>query len=264
MQPTIRCICLLVAGLFVTVAPSPAAPDISMVRVAGGCYQMGDSSGNGEKDERPVHEVCINDFQIGLYEVTQAQWEAVMGNNPSQYKSGGSYPVEMVSWNDVQKFITRLNTQTGRSYRLPTEAEWEYAARSRGHSEMWSGTNDPKQLFRYMNFCDKNCEATYKDRTQDDGYGLTAPAGSFRPNALGLYDMSGNVWEWCQDWFDANYYRRANKNNPKGPEAGTFKVIRGGSWDKSADLLRAASRDGYLPDDRFGNHGFRLALSITQ
>jgi len=148
---------------------------------------MGDTFGDGKKDEKPSHKVCVNDFYLGIYEVTQGQWEKVMGNNPSSFKKGNNYPVERVSWEDVQQFIHRLNSQTGRKYRLPTEAEWEYAARSGGKQEKYAGTNQEGELKEYAWF------------TANSDF-QTHPVGQKRPNGLGIYDMIGNVSEWCADW----------------------------------------------------------------
>ena len=232
-------------------SPLPGRPftdpvtGMEFVFVKGGCFQMGDTFGDGEANEKPVHDVCVGDFYLGVYEVTQAQWKRVMGSNPSYFKKGGNYPVEQVSWNDAQGFIERLSRQAGRKYRLPTEAEWEYAARSGGKREKYAGTSGKNELGDY---------AWY---TSNSG-GSTRPAGQKKPNGLGLYDMGGNVWEWCADWYTEGYYRNSPKNNPTGPDAGQFRVLRGGSWFDNARNVRASYRYGYNPSDG-DDSGFRLA-----
>jgi formylglycine-generating enzyme required for sulfatase activity len=222
---------------------------MEFVFIKGGCFEMGDTFGDGENDEKPVHEVCVDDFYLGKYEVTQGQWEKVMENNPSNFK-GRDNPVERVSWNDVQQFIERLNNQSGRKHRLPTEAEWEYAARSGGKREKWSGTSQEADLGQY---------AWYSNNSG----GQTHPVGEKRPNGLGLYDLSGNVEEWCADWYDGNYYTNSPKDNPSGPGNGQYRVLRGGSWGLSPGLARAAYRFRIVPAFRgsLGGLGFRLRLS---
>jgi len=225
---------------------------MSFVFVKGGCYQMGDTFGGGDGDEKPVHEVCVDDFYIGKYEVTQGQWQRIMGSNPSHFSScGDNCPVENVSWRDVQEFIRKLNNQSGKRYRLPTEAEWEYAARSGGKREKWSGTSDGSSLGDYA-WYDANSG------------GQTHPVGQKRPNGLGLHDMSGNVWEWCQDWYGRNYYSSSGRDNPGGPSSGSHRVIRGGSWNSDAADARAAFRNRYIPVIRDSFLGFRLALPPGQ
>ncbi len=221
---------------------------MEFVFVKGGCFRMGDAFGDGGSDERPAHEVCVNDFYMGIYEVTQVQWERVMDGNPSHFKKGGNYPVEQVGWNDVQNFIERLNRQSGKKYRLPTEAEWEYAARSGGKREKWAGTNSESELGDYV-WYDKNSG------------GSTHPVGEKKPNGLGLYDMSGNVWEWCADSYDQDYYRNSPRDNPQGPGSGSSQVLRGGSWLFGPWDARAAIRLGGPPSYGSIIVGFRLALS---
>ena len=223
---------------------------MELVFVKGGCFKMGDTFGDGDPDEKPVHEVCVGDFTIGKYEVTQGQWKAIMGNNPSRFKDcGDSCPVEQVSWNDVQTFIQQLNQRTGKAYRLPSEAEWEYAARSGGKQERWAGTSSDSSLSAYA-WYNANSGAT------------TRPVGQNKPNFLGLYDMSGNVWEWVADWYGEKYYANSPKDNPQGPSSGTSRVLRGGSWFGTPQNVRAAVRGGGFPDiRRYDYYGFRLALS---
>jgi formylglycine-generating enzyme required for sulfatase activity len=189
----------------------------------------------------------VDDFYLGKYEVTQGQWEKVMGNNPSKFK-GRNNPVEMVSWNDVQQFIERLNSQNNRKYRLPTEAEWEYAARSGGKREKWAGTSKESVLEEYAWYIDNSGSKTH-------------PVGQKRLNELGLHDMSGNVWEWCADWHDQNYYQRSPINNPGGPSSGEARVLRGGSWGDYPRDVRAANRVFAYPSERENFSGFRLGAS---
>jgi formylglycine-generating enzyme required for sulfatase activity len=221
---------------------------MEFIFVKGGCFQMGDTVGDGDPDEKPVHEVCVDGFYMGKYEVTQSQWQRVMGSNFSYFRKGGDYPMEQVSWNDAQDFIRRLNESSGQTYRLPTEVEWEYAARSGGKSEKWTGTNLEYQLGEYGWF------------SANSG-SQTRPVGQKRPNGLGLHDMSGNVWEWCQDWYDKGYYGKSPKENPKGPDSGEEKCLRGGSWHDDAGIARASNRYGNLPALRNGTYGCRLVLS---
>ena len=219
-------------------------PEIEMVYVEGGTFTMGATSEQGSdatNDEKPAHSVTLDGYYIGKYEVTQELWKAVMGSNPSNFK-GDNLPVENVSWNDVQEFLRKLNAMTGKRYRLPTEAEWEFAARggnsSRGYK--YSGSNSIGNVAWY------------------DGNSGTHAVGTKSPNELGIYDMSGNVWEWCQDWHDS--YSNSSQRNPKGPNSGLFRVYRGGGWRYSARNCRVSNRADGTPDDRRDILGFRLAL----
>jgi formylglycine-generating enzyme required for sulfatase activity len=218
-----------------------------MVFVKGGTFQMSDVFGDGNSNEKPVHEVYVDDFYIGKYPVTQKEWEAIMGNNPSHFK-GENLPVDFVSWEDVQEFIKRLNAKSGINYRLPTEAEWEYAARSGGKAEKWAGTNNESELKDY---------AWYYKNSDNEIH----PVGQKKPNGLGLYDMSGNVWEWVQDWYDEDYYKNSPKDNPKGPSSGQHRVLRGGSWYDFARYIRTANRFRVYPDFRINIFGFRCVMT---
>lgn len=226
------------------------ATGMELVFIKGGCYQMGDTSGDGFDNERPVHEACIDDFYMGKHEVTQKQWTEIMGSNPSYFKDGGDkYPVEQVSWNDVQEFIKKLNQKTGKKYRLPTEAEWEYAARSGGKDEEYAGGDDIDGVAWY----NKNSGST------------THPVGMKQPNGLGLYDMSGNVWEWVADWYGDKYYNGSPKNNPKGPDSGQYRVLRGGSWNFTSGDARTTNRNWGNPGDSDNSgYGFRLVVSSVR
>ena len=194
--------------------------------------------------EKPAHRVEVSDFFIGKHEVTQAQWKAVMGENPSYYK-GDNLPVEQVSWNDVQEFIRKLNTLTGKQYRLPTEAEWEFAARGGINSKnyKYSGSNTANDVA----WIESNSAKT------------THPVGTKSPNELSIYDMSGNVMEWCNDWL--GQYTNIGKVNPKGANSGSHRVGRGGSWGSAERVVRVSARSGNTPDSRAMNLGFRLACS---
>ena len=216
-----------------------------MVPVEGGTFTMGATSEQGTdaySNEKPTHSVTLSNYYIGETEVTQALWEAVMGRNPSLCK-GDNRPVEMVSWEDCQTFIQKLNRLTGRKFRLPTEAEWEYAARggkkSRGYK--YSGSNDIGSVAWYTS----NSSQTHEVKTK-------------QANELGLYDMSGNVWEWCQDWYGS--YGVSAQTNPTGASSGSYRVFRGGSWYGNARLCRSSRRVSDTPAYRNGNLGLRLAL----
>ena len=221
---------------------------IDMVKVEAGTFMMG-ATPEMEKpnsDEKPVHQVTlINDYYMGKYEVTQALWEAVMGSNPSYFK-GDNLPVEKVSWNDCQKFISKLNSLTGRMFRLPTEAEWEYAARggkeSRGYQ--YSGSSNISDVAWY----DENSGSK------------THPVGTKQANELGIYDMTGNVWEWCSDWYSS--YSSSSQTNPTGSDSGSARVSRGGGWFNDASYCRLSVRFYYTPDFRLDILGLRLALSV--
>ena len=237
-----------VSGSFADYTETNGNLNIEMVAVQGGTFTMGCTSEQGSDcfdSEKPAHQVTVGDFYIGKYEVTQAQWKAVMGSNPSKFQ-GDNLPVEMVSWNDVQEFIQKLNAKTGKQYRLPTEAEWEFAARggtnSRGYK--YSGSNTLGNVAWYI----------------DNSDNKTHTVGTKSANELGIFDMSGNVWEWCNDWFGA--YSSNAQTNPKGPTSGSLRVNRGGSWYYSARFARVSIRDYYFPDIRYNFFGFRLACSL--
>jgi formylglycine-generating enzyme required for sulfatase activity len=225
---------------------------MEFVLIPAGTFRMGSDDGNSE--EKPCHEVEISrPFYLGRYKVTQAQWQAVMEkglpgwNNPSCFK-GANLPVECVTWYETQEFILRLNREEGHNrYRLPTEAEWEYACRA-GSTGRYCFGDDENLLEDY---------AWYAGNSR----GETHPVGRKRPNAWGLYDMHGNVWEWVQDWYDENAYDGGFVRDPQGPSAGETRVLRGGSWGSGARRCRSASRSSDRPGSRYGYSGFRLALS---
>ena len=219
----------------------------TMIAVKGGTFQMGATSEQGSDaydNEKPVHSVPLSDYYIGETEVTQELWIAVMGNNPSYYSGNPQRPVERVSWNDCQEFIKKLNQLTGKNFRLPTEAEWEYAARggkkSKGYK--YSGSNTIDDVAWYTS----NSSSTHDVKTK-------------QANELGIYDMSGNVYEWCQDWYGS--YSISYKTNPTGPSSGSHRVRRGGSWNSSARGCRVSSRFSSYPGNGSYYLGLRLSLS---
>ena len=219
----------------------------TMVAVKGGTFTMGATAEQGdeaEDDEKPAHQVTLSDYYIGETEVTQELWQAVMGSNPSGSK-GAKHPVETVSYNDCKLFILRLNQLTGRTYRLPTEAEWEYAARGGSHSIG----------FKYSGSDNIDAVAWYDDNS---GGFTTHPVKQKQPNELGLYDMTGNVWEWCQDW--SGSYSSSSQTNPAGPSSGSDRVGRGGSWFNNAWRCRVSIRFHDSPTSGSDNLGLRLAL----
>ncbi|MBQ7238667.1 MAG: SUMF1/EgtB/PvdO family nonheme iron enzyme [Bacteroidales bacterium] len=218
-----------------------------MIFVKGGTFKMGATREQGidaDDDEKPAHSVTLSDYSIGQTEVTQALWKAVMGSNPSYFK-GDNLPVEQVSWNDCQEFIKKLNQLTGKTFRLPTEAEWEYAARGGNKSKgyKYSGSNAIRDVAWYYGNCGS--------KTHD--------VATKQPNELGLYDMSGNVWELCQDWKGS--YSSTSQTNPVGPSFGSFRVNRGGSWIDNSFCCRVSCRRNFKPDYSYYFLGLRLVLS---
>ena len=227
----------------------------NMVRVEGGTFTMGATAEQGsdaDDDEKPAHKVTLSDYYIGKYEVTQAEWEAVMGEKPTadgdkwtyEYGLGSNYPAYNISWNDCDAFIRKLNELTGMKFKLPTEAQWEYAARGGRNSRdyKYSGGNDIGAVAWY----------------EGNSGNKTNPVGGKQANELGLYDMSGNVWEWCSDWYGK--YRRNHQTDPTGPSGESDRVLRGGSWDYYADVCRVASRSISTVTARDDGSGMRLAL----
>ena len=237
------------------------AIQISFVHIEGGTFQMG-SSDSANDDEKPIHTVTVDSFNMGMYPVTQKEWMSVMGNNPSSFK-GDNRPVETVSWYEAVRFCNKLSQMEGLKpaytingtnvtwdrnadgYRLPTEAEWEYAARG-GHSApriyLYSGSNDADAVAWY---------------TWNSGMS-TQEIGALKPNWLDLYDMSGNTWEWCWDWYDATYYTYSPQNNPEGASSGPGRVFRGGSYGFPPPYLRITYRDYGPPGSKDDDMGFRL------
>ena len=235
-------------------------PYATMALVPGGTFQLGDTRSEGANDEIPVHTVILSGFWMGQYEVTQRQWQAIMGNNPAHNLSCDDCPVEQVSWEDVQTFLVKLNQQRPAgtpAYRLPTEAEWEYAAgggsiANRTRFGNGKAIANPAEM-NYYGF-------EYINRPSYSVVGIsrakTVPVGSFSPNTLGLYDLSGNVWEWCQDWYAV--YTSAAQTDPVGPASGTHRVFRGGSWPDEPLYCRIADRAGNPPSFWSSSGGFRI------
>ncbi len=226
-----------------------------MVRVEGGTFTMGCTSEQGDcwNYEKPAHSVTLSSYYIGKYEVTQGLWKTVMGsdNNPSEFK-GDSLPIERVSWNIiVNEFIPKLNKLTGKTYRLPTEAEWEYAARGGNKSGgyKYSGSNNIDDVAWYGYYSKEKIGTSGK---------TTNPVGTKSPNELGIYDMSGNVWEWVSDWYGD--YSSTAQADPTGPPSGSYRVFRGGSWNYDARNCRVSNRIINIPDRSNFFIGFRLVL----
>lgn len=223
----------------------------NMIRVKKGTFTMGATTEQtgADTDEKPAHSVTLTkSYYLGETEVTQELYQAVMGTNPS-YFAGTQKPVEKVSWNDCQTFITKLNSLTGLTFRLPTEAEWEYAARGGNQSKgyLYSGSNTIGNV------------AWYTDNSGSSTHNVKSKA----PNELGIYDMSGNVWEWCQDWYDSSYYSSSPSTDPTGPTSGSYRVLRGGCWYSIATYCRVAIRLYSTPSNTYYHNGFRLALSSS-
>ena len=220
--------------------------NMKMIWVEGGEFMMGCTSEQGscDSDEQNVRRVTVDGFYIGMLEVTQSQWEKVVGTNPSNWR-GADLPVENVSWNDAMEFCRLLSNKTGKTYTLPTEAQWEYAARGGKKNEgtKYAGSNMIDAVAWYT----------------DNSGSRTHTCGTKRSNALGLYDMSGNVWEWCKDWYSSSY-TSYDTNNPAGPSSGSGRVLRGGSWSDNAANCRVANRGSNTPANRYSFNGFRVVV----
>jgi len=263
---------LLILLLFAVPAVSWAAggdtdpaTGMEFVLVKGGCYAMGDSVGDGDPNERPVHEVCVSDFSIGEYEVTNGQYRQFdpqhnSNRAESDQLNDDRQPVVHVSWEDAKAYADWLSEKSGASYRLPTEAEWEYAARAGVMASRFWG-NNPDEACKYANVADLTAKQHWAKWTVfacDDKFSQSAPVGSFMPNGNGLYDMLGNVWEWCEDVYNSEAYTKLPKDNPVFTGMGEYRVMRGGGWSNGPLGVRSSHRVGLSPD--FGHHalGFRL------
>jgi formylglycine-generating enzyme required for sulfatase activity len=217
--------------------------NLIMQRVPAGSFMMGSPDNEGYKEEHPQHRVTVKSFYIGKYEITQAQWQAVMGNNPAKFTGDLIRPVENVSWNDTQEFCRKLNALTGQTYSLPSEAEWEYAARA-GTTGAYAGEIDA------MGWHHANAGGT------------THPVGQKLPNAFGLFDMHGNVWEWCEDTWKNSYHDMPTDGASWLKGSDRDRLLRGGAWDGNAEICRSAVRNiNAPPSDGFPNLGFRVVLS---
>ncbi|HDH04252.1 MAG TPA: formylglycine-generating enzyme family protein [Nitrospirae bacterium] len=271
-------------------------PDMSkdMVLVKGGCFRMGDIFSDAPSGEEPVHEVCVDDFYMGKYEVTVGEFRRFVtesGYMTEAEQQDGCHgwvdegaklqkmdidwsdtgfpqtdndPVVCITWNDAHEYVQWLNKKQGRNYRLPTEAEWEYAARSRGKEYQYSwGNKEPSGNIPLGNIADESAKKELPRlnirQGYRDGYAYTAPVGSFRPNELGIYDMSGNAYEWLADWQEDNYYANSPRRNPEGPDKGKYRVLRGGAWDLVSETARTTRRHWNIPGARAVCMGFRLA-----
>lgn len=222
------------------------SPSFKMVAIPAGTFTMGCTSEQSDcgDDEKPTHSVSLSAFKMMETEVTQAQWRAVMGNNPSNFLGCDDCPVENIRWDDIQNFLSKLNIKCSKYYRLPTEAEWEYAARG-GQNYKYAGSNNINDVAWYSSNSDSK----------------THSVKSKRANGYGLYDMTGNVWEWCNDWYEKGYYENSSYNNPQGSISGTYCIIRGSGWGNDSQACRVALRYSYAPDSRNSGIGFRLVIS---
>lgn len=239
-------------------APEPKEGDVQtftangvsfeMIYIAPGEFMMGDEVGDLDSNFRPVHRVRLGGYWMAKYPVTQRLYQAVTRKNPSEFTGNEERPVERVCWNDAQAFIKQLNALAGDGFRLPTEAEWEYAARggakSRGYR--YAGSNELGEVAWYL---DNSGKQTY-------------PVGQKKGNELGLYDMSGNTFEWCKDWYASDYYARSPLDNPKGADNGNRRVVRGGSWFGDGDYCRVACRRSNDPANFNVNIGFRVCRGL--
>lgn len=207
-----------------------------MVLVKGGCFQMGDTFGDGDEDEKPLHKVCVDTFEMDKTEVTQSAYEKVMGDNPSRFKMANN-PVERVLWDEAKSYCEKLGK------RLPTEAEWAFAVNNGDKKLKYAGGSDLDSVAWHVLISDTKTHAVAEKK----------------PNSLGLFDMTGNVWEWASDWYDEDYYQYSPEKNPQGPSSGIFRVLRGGAWGSDAERSRASNRLWYGPDKRRNYIGFRCA-----
>ncbi len=255
-----RLTCLTLAVTLACRSPTPSqskgppktftnSVGMKFVWIPPGHFLMGSPEGEkGRRDNEAQHKVTLTrGFYLSVYPVTQAQWKAVMGNTPRPYHGKGDLPVETVSWDDCQEFLRKLRQRDKRPYRLPTEAEWEYACRA--------GTSTPYYFGQTLS----HRQANFGKFRKGSSPLSTTPVGRYPPNAWGLYEMHGNVWEWCQDWFGE--YPRKAVADPRGPEGGAERVLRGGSWNDTAEHCRSACRHKFEPAGRDHVVGFRVCFS---
>ncbi len=239
---------------------------MEFVFIKGGCYEMGDPT--GDSNDRPLHEVCVGDFYMGKYDVTNEQFrkfrpEHNSGNFEGLSENGDEQPVVNVTWEDAVAFARWLSQKSGRTYRLPTEAEWEFAARAGSKATYFWG-NNPDDACKYANVADLTAKKRWKKWTVfncDDKFLVTSPVGSFLPNNYGLYDMLGNVWQWVEDVYNTEAYIKLQKYNPVYEGSGKYRVMRGGGWSNGPLGVRVSHRVPLTPD--FGHHalGFRLVMT---
>ena len=249
MSPSLKGIATVPLWFLLILSLQAQDPGCDMVFVKGGKFSMGSKLGG--KDEQPVHDVVLQDFYIGRYEVTQREWKTIMASdtNKCYFEGCDSCPVERVSWFNIQEYIRLLNKKTKSAYRLPTEAEWEYAARG--------GTLSKN--YKYSGSNTDSLAGWIVGRSN----AMTHHVGLKRPNELGIFDMTGNVFEWCADWYSATWYQVSPKDDPAGPAEGNFRVIRGGSWFYDYSGLRVTDRESSNPSYRYGYVGFRLCRSAA-
>ena len=246
---------------------------IEFVYIEGGCFKMGSPEDEQDRDpdEGPQHKVCVDDFWMSKYEVTNRQFRRFdSGHNTRKYRgqrlNANNQPAVYMNWDEARNYTSWISRESGMKIRLPTEAEWEYAARGGTTTARFWG-DDPDSACRYANVGDLTAQRKWPDwnvHNCDDGYIVTAPVGSFKPNPFGLYDMQGNVWEWCGDWYDEDYYSSSPDNNPQGVPSGSDRVFRGGSWHSRPGVVRVAYRYGDSRDTRKNDLGFRLVLPSGQ
>jgi len=234
------------------------ALDLKMVSVEGGSFHMGSDS--GVSNEKPIHTVTLRSFSIGQFEVTQKQWQLIMGSNPSGFNGCPNCPVEDVKWKDIQEFLARLNKQTGGRYRLPTEAEWEYACRAGTTTAFAYGPALRSGMANFDGY--EEYDATLGTIFNPAGaeVGQTSVVGGYAANAWGLYDMHGNVFEWCLDWW-AYQLPGGSVTDPRGPSSGSNRVIRGGCWYDDGRICRSACRAQGGPGYQGNDVGFRIVLA---
>jgi len=253
-----------------TVYTEPAT-GMKFVEVPEGCFIMGDTHGDGQGDEKPLHKVCLDSFLMGRHEVTNGQFRKFRPAHDSGSYEGNALnddnqPVTGVTWYDAVEYAGWLTRLSGRRFRLPTEAEWEYAARGGTSGRNYWG-DDPYVACKNANGADQTAKTQWSDWTVtecNDGYKVSAPAGRFAANDYGIHDIMGNAWEWTNDWYDADYYFESHGKNPPGPASGKLKIPRGGGWLNASECVRAADRNGFAPDFSILFLGFRLVSSDLQ
>ncbi|QWR77729.1 formylglycine-generating enzyme family protein [Candidatus Magnetomonas plexicatena] len=264
----------VLSAILVTICPAVTFAETTdtvtsmvFVPVKCGCFEMGDTVGDGDPNERPAREVCVNDFSMGKYEVTNEQFRKFRPDHDSGKFEGltlneDKQPVVNVSWEDATEFAKWLSKKSGHTYRLPSEAEWEYAARSGTKTSHYWG-NDTAEACTYANVSDVTAQkrfSKWRSFNCDDGFLVAAPVGSFKPNAYGLYDMLGNAWEWVQDIYNAEAYSKLPKNNPVYEGSGEYRVERGGGWSNGPMGVRSSHRIGLTPTFGHRSLGFRLVM----